>query len=202
MPRTWSKTGCQALDGLLDRLCSAASVADVGCGLGASTIISAQAFQRSTFAGFDTHDASIVAARDAAEEAGVQRRTRFDTASAEEFPGTGHDVVFMFDCLPRPRRPDRGCASGQKSLAPDGTLVLLEPRAGDRLEDNLNPVGRTFYGLPTMICTPNWLSQEVGRGLGAQAGEVQLRAVLSEAGFTTERLATETPFNLILEARP
>jgi hypothetical protein len=114
-------------------------------------------------------------------------------------PGTGYDVGFMFDCLPRPRRPDRGCASGQKSLAPDGTLVLLEPRAGDRLEDNLNPVGRTFYGLPTMICTPNSLSQEVGRALGAQAGEVQLRAVLSEAGFTTVRPATETPFNLILD---
>jgi SAM-dependent methyltransferase len=190
-----------ALDGVLDKLRAGASVADVGCGLGASTIIMAEAFGRSTFAGFDTHEPSIAAARDAATRAGVERRTRFSTASATDFPGSGFDVVFMFDCLHDLGDPVGAARRAREALAPDGTLVLVEPLAGDRVEDNLNPVGRLFYGLSTVICTPNSLSQEVGRGLGAQAGEIQLRAVLGEAGFTNVRRATETPFNLVLEAR-
>jgi SAM-dependent methyltransferase len=191
-----------ALDGIVDKLRAGASVVDVGCGLGASTIILATAFEHSTFAGFDNHEPSIVAARDAATQAGVQRRAKFDIASAMDFPGNGYDVAFMFDCLHDLGDPVGAARRVRESLAPDGTLVLVEPRAADRLEDNLNPVGRAFYGLSTVICTPNSLSQDVGRGLGAQAGEQVLRSVLEEAGFTAVRRATETPFNLILEARP
>ena len=191
-----------ALDGVVEKLRAGASVADVGCGLGASTIIMAQAFQRSTFAGFDIHEPSIDAARKAAIEAGVDLRARFDVATAKELPGSGYDLVCMFDCLHDMGDPVGAARRIRQALAPDGTLLLVEPLAGDGLEHNLNPVGRAFYGLSTVICTPNSLAQEIGLGLGAQAGELQLAEVLREAGFSHVRLATKTPFNLILEARP
>ena len=191
-----------ALDGVVEKLRAGASVADVGCGLGASTIIMAEAFERSTFLGIDIHEPSIVAARKAAAEAGVGQRARFDIATAKELPGTGYDLVCMFDCLHDMGDPVGAARAIRRALAPDGTLVLVEPLAGDGLEQNLNPVGRTFYGLSTVICTPASLAQEVGLGLGAQAGEHRLGIVLREAGFTRVRRATQTPFNLILEARP
>jgi SAM-dependent methyltransferase len=191
-----------ALDGVTDKLEAGASVADVGCGLGASTIIMAQAFGRSTFLGVDNHEASIAGARKAAAEAGVAQRTRFEVASADELPGVGYDLVCLFDCLHDMGDPVGAARRIRQALAPDGTLLLVEPMAGDGLEDNLNPVGRTFYGLSTVICTPGSLAQEVGLGLGAQAGEKRLAEVLAEAGFSQVRRATQTPFNLILEARP
>jgi SAM-dependent methyltransferase len=191
-----------ALDGVVEKLRAGASVADVGCGLGASTIIMAEAFERSTFLGIDIHEPSIVAARKAAAEAGVGQRARFDIATAKGLPGTGYDLVCMFDCLHDMGDPVGAARAIRQALAPAGTLVLVEPLAGDGLEQNLNPVGRTFYGLSTVICTPASLAQEVGLGLGAQAGEQRLGIVLREAGFTHVRRATQTPFNLILEARP
>jgi len=195
-------TWLPALDGVVDKLQAGASVADVGCGLGASTIIMAQAFGRSTFLGVDNHEASIAEARKAAAEAGVAQRTRFETASAQELPGAGYDLVCMFDCLHDMGDPVGAARRVRQALAPDGTLLLVEPMAGDGLEENLNPVGRTFYGFSTVICTPGSLDQEVGLGLGAQAGERRLAALLREAGFSRVRRATQTPFNLILEARP
>jgi SAM-dependent methyltransferase len=191
-----------ALDGVAEKLRAGASVADVGCGLGASTVIMAQAFQRSTFAGFDIHEPSIQAARKAAAHAGVNQRTRFDVAAAKDLPGEGYDLVCLFDALHDMGDPVGSVRRIRQALASDGTLLLVEPNAGDALEHNLNPVGRTYYGLSTVICTPGSLAQDVGLGLGAQAGERQLAIVLREAGFTHVRRATETPFNIILEARP
>jgi SAM-dependent methyltransferase len=191
-----------ALDGVVDKLQAGASVADVGCGLGASSIIMAQAFGRSTFLGVDTHEISIADARQAAAEAGVAQRTRFEVASARELPGAGYDLVCLFDCLHDMGDPVGAARRIRQAIAPDGTVLLVEPMAGDGLEDNLNPVGRTFYGLSTVICTPGSLAQDVGLGLGAQAGERRLGEVLREAGFSRVRRATQTPFNLILEARP
>jgi SAM-dependent methyltransferase len=191
-----------ALEGVVDKLRAGASVADIGCGLGASTVIMAEAFERSTFVGFDIHDVSIEAARKAAADAGVNKRTRFEVASAKDFPGQGYDLVCLFDALHDMGDPVGAARRIRQALAPDGTLLLVEPNAGDALEQNLNPVGRTFYGLSTVICTPGSLAQEVGLGLGAQAGEQRLTEVLNEAGFTDVRRATETPFNIILEARP
>ncbi len=176
-------------------------MADVGCGLGASTIIMAQAFQRSTFIGFDIHEPSIIAAREAAVEAGVDRRARFDVTTAKELPGIGYDLVCLFDCLHDMGDPVGAARRTRQALAPDGTLLLVEPLAGDGLEHNLNPVGRTFYGFSTVVCTPASLAQEIGLGLGAQAGEPRLADLLREAGFTRVRRATETPFNLVLEAQ-
>ena len=191
-----------ALDGVVDKLQAGASVADVGCGLGASAIIMAKAFGRSTFLGVDNHEVSIAAARQAAAKAGVAQRARFEVASAKELPGVGYDLVCLFDCLHDMGDPVGAARHIRQALAPDGTVLLVEPMAGDGLEDNLNPVGRIFYGLSTVICTPGSLDQEVGLGLGAQAGERRLGAVLREAGFSRVRRATQTPFNLILEARP
>ncbi|MDT4974893.1 MAG: hypothetical protein QOG98_651 [Pseudonocardiales bacterium] len=191
-----------ALDGVVEKLQSGASVADVGCGLGASTIIMAEAFERSSFVGFDFHDVSIEAARKAAAEAGVNQRAKFEVASAKDFPGNGYDLVCLFDALHDMGDPVGAARRIRQALAPDGTLLLVEPNAGDALEQNLNPVGRTYYGFSTVICTPGSLAQEVGLGLGAQAGERQLAVVLREAGFTHVRRAAETPFNIILEARP
>jgi SAM-dependent methyltransferase len=191
-----------ALDGVVEKLRSGASVADVGCGLGASSIIMAEAFERSTFVGFDIHEPSIQAARAAAAEAGVNQRARFEVATAKDFPGNGYDLVCVFDALHDMGDPVGAARRIRQALAPDGTLLLVEPNAGDAVEHNLNPVGRTYYGLSTVICTPGSLAQEVGLGLGAQAGERRLAIVLREAGFTHVRRATETPFNIILEARP
>jgi SAM-dependent methyltransferase len=190
------------LDGVQEKLESGAKVADIGCGHGASTIIMAEAFPKSQFFGFDYHDASIKRARQAADEAGVGDRITFEVAPAKDYPGSGYDLVCVFDCLHDMGDPVGAAAQVLSTLDADGTWMIVEPFAGDRVEDNLNPVGRVFYGASTVICTPASLSQEVGLALGAQAGEKRLTEVLNEAGFTRVRRATETPFNLILEARP
>jgi SAM-dependent methyltransferase len=191
-----------ALDGVQEKLERGARVADVGCGLGASTIILANAFPKSKFVGFDYHAASIEKARERARDAGVADRVRFEVAAAKAFPGERYDVVCFFDCLHDMGDPVGAARHVRQALAPDGTWLLVEPMAGDRVEDNLNPVGRLFYSVSTLVCTPASLAQEVGLALGAQAGEGRLRSVLEQAGFTRIRRATETPFNLVLEARP
>jgi SAM-dependent methyltransferase len=191
-----------ALDGVQEKLERGARVADVGCGLGASTIILAKAFPRSKFVGFDYHAASIEKARERARAAGVADRVSFEVAAAKAFPGDNYDVVAFFDCLHDMGDPVGAARHVRQALAPDGTWLLVEPMAGDRVEENLNPVGRLFYSVSTLVCTPASLAQEVGLALGAQAGEGRLRDVLEQAGFTRIRRATETPFNLVLEARP
>jgi SAM-dependent methyltransferase len=191
-----------ALDGVQEKLEQGASVADVGCGHGASTVIMAEAFPNSRFIGFDYHDASIERAREAAEEAGVADRASFAVAAAKEYPGSDYDLVCVFDCLHDMGDPVGASRHVLETLADDGTWMIVEPFANDRVEDNLNPVGRVFYGASTVICTPASLDQEVGLALGAQAGESRLGEVIREAGFTRFRRATETPFNLVLEARP
>ena len=191
-----------ALDGVAAKLQLGATVADVGCGHGASTILMAQAFPKSRFYGFDYHLPSIETARDAAAKAGVADRIAFEVASAKEFPARGYDLVTFFDCLHDMGDPQGAAAHVRASLKPDGTWMIVEPFAHDRMADNLNPVGRIYYAASTMICTPASLSQEVGAALGAQAGELRLREVVTAGGFTRFRRATETPFNLVLEARP
>jgi SAM-dependent methyltransferase len=191
-----------ALDGAVEKLSQGATVADVGCGHGASTVVMAKAFPNSRFVGFDYHDASIERARQAAEAAGVADRVHFEVARAKDYPGGGYDLVAFFDCLHDMGDPVGAARHVRETLAEDGRWMIVEPFANDRLADNLNPVGRIFYAASTMICTPASLSQEVGLGLGAQAGEARLREVASEAGFGRFRRATETPFNLVLEARP
>jgi len=190
-----------ALDGVQAKLERGARVADIGCGHGASTILMAQAFPRSSFFGFDLHEPSIQRARRAAEKAGVSSRARFEAVAAKELAGEGFDLVAFFDCLHDMGDPVGAARHARECMVPGGTLMVVEPFAGDRVEDNLNPVGRVFYGASTLICTPCSLSQEKGLGLGAQAGEKRLSAILSEAGFTRVRRAAQTPFNLILEAR-
>ena len=191
-----------ALDGVESKLRAGARVADVGCGHGASTILMAGAYPRSEFVGFDYHAASIEHAREAAAQAGLGDRVRFEVAPAKEYPGGGYDLVCMFDCLHDMGDPVGASAHVLRTLAPDGTWLIVEPFAGDRLEDNLNPVGRIYYGASTLVCTPASRDQEVGLALGAQAGETRLREVVTAGGFTRFRRATETPFNLVLEARP
>jgi SAM-dependent methyltransferase len=191
-----------ALDGVEAKLQRGAKVADVGCGFGASTILLAKAYPKSTFTGYDYHQPSIERARQRAAEAGVADRARFEVARSRDYPAKGLDLVAFFDCLHDMGDPVGAAAHVRESLAPDGTWMIVEPFAHDRLEDNLNPVGRVFYGASTMICTPASRSQEVGLGLGAQAGEKRLREVVTKGGFTRFRRATQTPFNLILEARP
>jgi SAM-dependent methyltransferase len=189
-----------SLDGVEQRLAAGATVADVGCGLGASTIIMAKAFPRSKFVGFDYHPESIESARERAERAGVADRVRFEVAPAKAYPGT-YDLVTFFDCLHDMGDPVGAARHVRSTLAPGGTWMLVEPFAHDRTEDNLNPVGRIFYGASTLVCTQASLAQEVGLALGAQAGEGRLRDVLNEAGFRHVRRATETPFNIVLEVR-
>jgi 2-polyprenyl-3-methyl-5-hydroxy-6-metoxy-1,4-benzoquinol methylase len=190
-----------ALDGIEAKLRAGARVADVGCGHGASTVLMAQGFPASTFAGFDMHEPSIEAARAAAERSGVAGRTTFATATAATFPGE-YDLVAIFDALHDMGDPVGAARHVREALAPGGTFMVVEPRAGDDLEDNLNPVGRLFYAASTLVCTPASLAQPVGLALGAQAGEERLRAVLEDAGFAHVRRAAETPFNMVLEARP
>ena len=190
-----------ALEGVVPQLQEGAKVADIGCGHGASTIILAQAFPNSTFHGFDFHAPSIEQARRRAADAGVDRRASFTQASAKDFPGQDFDLVCFFDCLHDMGDPVGAARHAHEALKPRGTVLLVEPFANDSLEQNLNPVGRLFYAASTCICTPNSLSQEIGLGLGAQAGEKRLRHVFMEAGFSSFRRATETPFNLVLEAR-
>jgi SAM-dependent methyltransferase len=191
-----------ALDGVDAKLKNGATVADVGCGYGASTILMAQAYPKSKFYGFDYHSPSIEWAHASAVKAGVADRVTFSTAPAKTFPGKDYDLVAFFDCLHDMGDPVGASGHVRQSLRPDGTWMIVEPYANDRLEDNLNPVGRIYYAASTMICTPASLSQEVGLGLGAQAGEARLKEVVTKGGFSRFRRATETPFNLILEARP
>jgi SAM-dependent methyltransferase len=191
-----------ALDGVQAKLESGGLVADVGCGHGASTILMAQAFPNSEFVGFDYHQASIEHARRTTSEAGLDGRVSFEVAPAKAYPGDGYDFVTMFDCLHDMGDPVGAAKHVLKTLDPDGTWMIVEPYAGDRLEDNLNPVGRVFYGASTLVCTPASRDQEVGLALGAQAGEARLREVVTDGGFTRFRRATETPFNIVLEAKP
>lgn len=190
-----------ALEGVVDKLKAGAKVADVGCGHGASTILMAQAFPASEFVGFDYHTPSIETAIERAQAAGVEANVRFMQSSAKDYPDNDFDLVCYFDCLHDMGDPVGAARHALQSLKPDGSVLLVEPYANDRLEDNATPVGRLFYAASTFICTPNSLSQEVGLGLGAQAGEARLRDVFTQAGFSHFRRAAETPFNLILEAR-
>ena len=162
----------------------------------------ADAFPNSQFCGFDYHPASIERAREAAGEAGMADRITFEVAAAKDYPGSGYDLVTVFDCLHDMGDPAGASGHVHETLAPDGTWMIVEPFAGDRVEENLNPVGRIFYGASTVICTPASLSQEVGLALGAQAGEARLAEVVKQGGFSSVRRAAETPFNLVLEARP
>ncbi|CAM3040936.1 class I SAM-dependent methyltransferase [Pseudomonas plecoglossicida] len=189
------------LEGVVGKLQAGAKVADVGCGHGASTLVMAQAFPASRFIGYDYHAPSIATASERAREAGLEGRVSFQQASAKDYPGHDHDLVCFFDCLHDMGDPVGAARHAYRALKADGTVMLVEPYAEDSLDANLTPVGRLFYAASTFICTPNSLSQEVGLGLGAQAGEARLRAVFEEAGFTRFRRATQTPFNLILEAR-
>ena len=184
------------------KLKAGATVADVGCGLGTSTILMAQAYPKSSFVGFDYHPDSIERARDAAKKAGVAERVKFDVASAKEYPGRGYDLVAFFDCLHDMGDPEGAARHVRETLDADGAWMIVEPFANDKTEDNLNPIGRVFYAASTMLCTPASLAQEVGLGLGAQAGEGRLSKILRSAGFTSVRRAAETPFNIVLEARP
>ncbi len=195
-------TWIPALDGVAAKLERGAKVADVGCGHGASTLIMAKAFPRSTFVGYDYHAESIEAARARAAAAGLGDRVRFEVASANSFPGTGYDLIGLFDCLHDMGDPVGTARHLRQALKPDGTWLLVEPFANDEVQDNLNPIGRLFYSVSTLVCTPGSLSQDVGYGLGAQAGERRLHEVATKAGFTRFRRATETPFNLVFEARP
>ncbi len=191
-----------ALDGVEAKLKAGARVADVGCGHGASTILMAKTYPQSTFVGFDYHESSVKWARNAAKDAGVDKRATFEVASAKNYPGRDYDFACFFDCLHDMGDPVGASKHVLQSLKKDGTWMIVEPYANDRVEDNLNPVGRVFYGASTLVCTPASLSQEVGLGLGAQAGEAKLREVVTSGGFKRFRRATETPFNLVLEARP
>jgi SAM-dependent methyltransferase len=194
-------TWIPALDGVEAKLKAGALVADVGCGHGTSSVIMAKAYPRSKFFGFDYHAPSIDRARKTAADAGVADRVTFEVAPAKNYPGT-YDFVTFFDCLHDMGDPIGAAAHVRSTLDRDGTWMIVEPFANDRVEDNLNPVGRVFYAASTLICTPASLSQEVGMALGAQAGESRLREVVSKGGFKRFRRATQTPFNLVLEARP
>ncbi len=191
-----------ALDGVVAKLERGATVADVGCGHGASTILMAQAFPQSSFVGSDYDESSVATARTRAAEAGVGERVRFENAPASGFSGRDYDLVTMFDCLHDMGDPVGAGRHVREALAEDGTWMIVEPAAGDRVEDNFNPVGRAYYGFSTLLCTPASLSQEVGLALGAQAGEARIREVVEAAGFSRFRRVAETPFNLVFEARP
>lgn len=191
-----------ALEGVQAKLEAGALVADVGCGHGASTILLAQAFPNSTFVGSDYHAESIDTARERAREAGVDDRVRFEVSSAQEFSGRGYDLVAMFDCLHDMGDPVGAATHVREAIAADGTWMIVEPMAGDRVEDNLNPVGRAYYGFSTLLCTPSSLSQDVGLALGTQAGPARIRDVTAAGGFTRFRTVAETPFNRVIEARP
>ncbi len=191
-----------ALEGVVEKLERGALIGDVGCGHGSSTILMAQAFPNSTFVGSDYHDGSIETARQRARDAGVSDRVSFQISPAAAYSGSGYDLVTMFDCLHDMGDPVGAARHVRSTLKSDGTWMIVEPHAGDRLEENLNPVGRAYYAFSTLLCTPASLSQEVGLALGAQAGEARIREVVEAGGFTRFRRAAETPFNLVFEARP
>jgi SAM-dependent methyltransferase len=190
-----------ALDGVADKLQAGARVADIGCGHGHSTVLMAQAFPRSKFWGFDVHEESIAAARDVAKSAGVAERVTFAVADAAGYPADGYDLICFFDCLHDMGRPIHAASHAVKALAKDGTVMLVEPFAGDRVEDNMNPVGRLYYAASTTLCCAHAISENGTHVLGAQAGPQQLQQVFEKAGFRRFRKAAQTPFNLILEAR-
>jgi SAM-dependent methyltransferase len=191
-----------ALDGVIEKLQRGARVADVGCGHGWSTVLMAKAFPNSQFIGYDFHPSSIGHAVAHAQEHGVTANTRFQVATAKNYPEKDFDLVTFFDCLHDMGDPAGASAHVRQSLKPDGAWMIVEPMAGDRLEDNLNPVGRIYYAASTVGCVATSLAQEVGAALGAQAGEARLREVITAGGFRAVRRAAETPFNMILEARP
>jgi 2-polyprenyl-3-methyl-5-hydroxy-6-metoxy-1,4-benzoquinol methylase len=191
-----------ALEGVEDKLRAGATVADIGCGLGASTVIMAEQYPASTFAGSDYHARSIELAGKRASSAGVADRVSFEVATAATFTGKGYDLVTTFDCLHDMGDPLSTAKHVREALAPDGTWLVVEPYAGDDVTDNLNPVGRIYYSFSTLLCVPNALSQPGDYSLGAQAGEAAIRRVVTDAGFTRFRRAAETPFNLVYEVRP
>ncbi len=191
-----------ALEGVVEKLERGATVADIGCGHGASTILMAEAFPRSEFIGSDYHQESIETARLRAAEAGLGQRIRFEVAPADGFSGSGYDLVTTFDALHDMGDPVGAARRVREALAPDGTWMLVEPMAGDKVEDNLNPGGRAYYGFSTLLCTPGSLSQPVGLALGTQAGPARIRDVTTAAGFTRFRTVAQTPFNLVFEVRP
>ncbi|KZF02178.1 MAG: class I SAM-dependent methyltransferase [Rhodococcus sp. (in: high G+C Gram-positive bacteria)] len=190
-----------ALDGVVDKLSAGATVADVGCGHGVSTTLIAQAFPNSRVHGFDYHDASIERARELATEQGAENNTDFSVASASDYPGSGYDLICYFDCLHDMGDPVGALRHARETLSDDGSVMLVEPFANDSLAENLNPVGRMYYAASTVLCTPSSLDQPVALGLGAQAGEQRLGEVAAAAGFSSFRRVSETPFNLVLEAR-
>lgn len=191
-----------ALTGVEAQLKAGAKVADVGCGLGASTILMAQAYPNSTFYGFDYHQPSIEMARETAARQGVADRIKFEVATAKAFPGEDYDFVAFFDCLHDMGDPSGASGHVRKAVKSTGTWMIVEPFAEDATEANHNPIGRVFYSASTLVCVPASLAQEVGAALGAQAGERRLREVVTSGGFTHFRRATETPFNLVFEAKP
>ena len=190
-----------ALDGVEEKLRVGATVADVGCGLGSSTRLMAEAYPASSITGFDYHRESIEGAREETRAAGLADRVAYEVAPAAAFPGANYDLVTMFDCLHDMGDPVGAAGHVRQALAPDGTWMVVEPIAGDRVEQNLNPVGRAYYAFSTMLCTPSSLAQEVGLALGAQAGEARIRDVATAAGFTRFRRVAETPLNAIYEIR-
>jgi SAM-dependent methyltransferase len=191
-----------ALKGVEAKLKAGAKVADVGCGVGFSTLLMAEAYPNSTFVGFDFHEQSIVDARHHATDHKLGKRVRFETATAKDITERDFDLITVFDCLHDMGDP-KGCAVHmRKMLKPDGTWMIVEPMAGDTPGDNMNPVGRLYYNASTMICVPTSLDQEVGEALGAQAGEAKVAAVVKSGGFSAVHRATQGPFNMILEARP
>jgi len=191
-----------AFEGLEEKLKTGAKVADIGCGHGASTILMAQAYPKSTFVGIDYHAASIEHATRKARKVGVSNRVSFEIAMAKNYPGSDFDMVAFFDSLHDMGDPVGAARHVLSTLKKDGSWMIVEPYANDKLEENLNPIGRIFYSASTMLCTPASRSQEVGLGLGAQAGEARIRDVVTQGGFTRFRRASETPFNLVFEARP
>jgi len=191
-----------SLEGVKEKLENGAKVADVGCGKGASTLLMANAFPKSQFFGFDYHDGSVEGARSSAQKQGLTDNVTFSVASAKGFPGTNYDLVTVFDCLHDMGDPVGAAKHVREALKPDGTWMIVEPYANDEMKDNMNPVGRVYYSFSTLLCTPCSRSQEVGMCLGAQAGEKRIRDVVTQAGFSRFRRATETPFNIVYEARP
>ena len=190
-----------AMDGMEAKLRSGAKVADVGCGVGFSTLLMAQAYPESRFTGYDFHEPSIEDARRHAQDHGLSDRVRFEVAAAKDIAEQDFDFITMYDCLHDMGDP-KGCAAHMRRiLAPGGSWMIVEPIAGDRPQDNLNPVGRLYYNASTMICVPTSLDQEVGEGLGAQAGQARLAAVISEGGFQSVERVAEGPFNMVLQAR-
>lgn len=191
-----------ALDGVEAKLTAGGRIADIGCGLGSSSVLMAEAYPLTTVTGYDYHAESIALARKRTAEAGLADRITFEVATAQTFTGTGYDLVTMFDCLHDMGDPLGAARKVREALTPDGTWLLVEPFASDKVEENFTPVGRLFYSASTFLCVPNGLSQPGGYALGAQAGESAIRDLITEAGFTRFRRAAQTPFNLVYEIRP